>query len=288
MILPSITRAQQPTRSLTLRKSVHNLTEEQLDTLRQAFRAVMQIGDNRGYNFHAGIHGLPLGAGQSELYCRHDLRLWLPWHRAYLYLFELALRDQVPDASLPWWDWASPISHSSGIPEAYTESHLDGQLENPLFSAPIPENAQRDARLLGLDFVPEETFRDSEPPNQLPDTPWAVQRENLLPLNELLKRGDLLDFSEELRKIHNYVHVWVGGTMGSQAFAAYDPIFWAHHSMVDRIWRIWQRDHPGASFDLQTLGQALPPFPLTVAEVLDVTTLGYEYASFATDVPGTG
>lgn len=76
--------------------------------------------------------------------------------------------------------------------------------------------------------------------------------------------------------------------MGSQAFAAYDPVFWAHHVMVDRIWRIWQRDHPGASFDLQTLGQALPPFPLTVAEVLDVTRLGYEYASFATDVRGTG
>ena len=60
MILPSTTRAQQPTRSLALRRSVHNLTEEQVDTLRQAFRAVMQIGDNRGYNFHAGIHGLPL------------------------------------------------------------------------------------------------------------------------------------------------------------------------------------------------------------------------------------
>jgi tyrosinase len=287
VILPSTTRAQQPTRSLALRRSVHNLTEEQLDTLRQAFRAVMQIGDNRGYNFHAGIHGLPLGAGQSELYCRHDLRLWLPWHRAYLYLFELALRDRVSEASLPWWDWASPVSHSSGIPEAYTQRRLDGQQENPLFSAPIPENAQSDARRLGIEPVPTETYRNPQPPNQLPDTDWAVRRD-LVPLERLLRLGDYLDFSEKLRDIHDHVHMWAGGTMGSQAFAAYDPVFWAHHVMVDRIWRIWQRDHPGASFDLQTLGQALPPFPLTVAEVLDVTRLGYEYASFATDVRGTG
>jgi hypothetical protein len=177
VILPSTTRAQHPTRSLALHRSVHNLTEEQLDTLRQAFRAVMQIGDNRGYNFHAGIHGLPLGAGQSELYCRHDLRLWLPWHRAYLYLFELALRDRVSDASLPWWDWASPVSHSSGIPEAYTQRRLDGQQENPLFSAPISENAQSDARRLGIEPVPTETYRDPRPPNQLPDTDWAVRRD---------------------------------------------------------------------------------------------------------------
>src|SRR5215210_3001648 len=111
MIFPATTRAQQPTRSLVLRRSVHNLTDDQLDALRQAFRAVMQIEDNRGYNFHAGIHGLPLGAGQSNIDCVHDDGLWLPWHRAYLYLFELALRDQVRDASLPWWDWTSSISH---------------------------------------------------------------------------------------------------------------------------------------------------------------------------------
>jgi tyrosinase len=287
VIFPSTTRAEQPTRSLALRRSVHNLTEEQVDTLRRAFHAVMQIGDSRGYNFHAGIHGLPLGAGQSNVYCVHDDRLWLPWHRAYLYLFELALRDQVQDASLPWWDWASPISHSSGIPEAYTQRYLDGQQENPLFSARIPENAQMDARRAGWTDVPEETYRQPDPPDQLPDTQWAA-RSGLLPLEELLKLGDFRDFSRELRQVHNLIHNWVRGTMSEVEFAAYDPIFWAHHTMIDRIWRIWQRDHPGGSFDLQTLGQALEPFPLTVAEVLDVTKLGYEYASFAASVPGTG
>lgn len=290
MILPA-TRAQQPSRSLIQRKSVHDLTQDQLETLRRSFREVMGISDNRGYNFHAGIHGLPLGAAQSNYYCRHDLLLWLPWHRAYLYLFELALRDRVPDASLPWWDWASPVSHSTGIPEAFASSDIGGGQGNPLYGAPIPENAKRDARKLadqlGITVIPEETYREPDVPGRLPGAEQAV-REGIPTIEEVVQSGDFLDFSGKLRQLHNHIHMWVGGTMGDAAFAAYDPVFWAHHTMVDRVWRLWQMAHPGASLDLQTLGQALEPFPLTVGEVLDVTNLGYEYAAFSVSVGGTG
>ena len=41
------------------------------------------------------------------------------------------------------------------------------------------------------------------------------------------------------------MHIWVGGHMGQIPFAAYDPIFWAHHTMIDRLWRLWQLRHPG-------------------------------------------
>lgn len=286
MIFPTTTRAQQPSRSLIQRRSVHDLTEDQLETLREAFRAAMSVSDNRGYNFHAGIHGLPLGAAQSAFYCRHDLLLWLAWHRAYLYLFELALRDHVPDASLPWWDWASPISHSTGIPEAFASRNLEGGQGNPLFAVPIPENAKQDAQRFGMTVIPDETYREVSRVDRLPDAEQAV-RERIPTLEEVMQASDFLDFSGKLRQIHNHVHVWVGGTMGDVPFAAYDPVFWVHHTMVDRVWRLWQMGHPGASFDLQTMGQALEPFPLTVGEVLDVTKLGYEYAAFSASVAGT-
>ena len=54
----------------------------------------------------------------------------MPWHRAYLYFFELSLKDLEPTVSLPWWDWTSTAAHTNGLPAAYTEQ--DG---NPLTGA---------------------------------------------------------------------------------------------------------------------------------------------------------
>ena len=58
--------------------------------------------------------------------------------------------------------------------------------------------------------------------------------------------SDFLEFSELLESFHNSVHVWVGGHMGEVPLAAYDPIFWAHHTTIDRIWRRWQLKHKGS------------------------------------------
>jgi tyrosinase len=95
--------------------------------------------------------------------------------------------------------------------------------------------------------------------------------------------GDFIDFSTQLEDIHNSVHVWVGGSMKLIPFSAYDPLFWAHHAMIDRIWRRWQVG-PGATPPAAMLGQALAPFPMTVAQTLDVTSLGYDYAMVATTI----
>src|SRR5205823_8073622 len=109
------------------RRSVTQLLPAQLETLRQGFAAVLQLRDDRGYQFHAGIHGLPL-----PKYCKvaHGQPLFLAWHRAYLYTFELALRDQVADVSLAWWDWR----HERKIPAAFADNTDDSGGANSLQS----------------------------------------------------------------------------------------------------------------------------------------------------------
>ena len=67
--------------------------------------------------------------------------------------------------------------------------------------------------------------------------------------------------------------------------AAYDPIFFAHHCMIDRLWYLWQVRHGNGGIPQATLNLELIPFGKRVRDVLDTQTLGYEYAASATEVP---
>ncbi|KAK1470386.1 hypothetical protein CTAM01_16837 [Colletotrichum tamarilloi] len=49
-----------------------------------------------------------------------------------------------------------------------------------------------------------------------------------------------------LEDVHNAVHNYIGGGyMGRVAFSAFDPIFWLHHTNIDRLFAIWQVCNPG-------------------------------------------
>jgi tyrosinase len=247
---------------LSYRKNVAMLRDPQLATLRAAFTASIGVDDDRGWQYWAGLHGLPL-----PFYCQHHTPLFLAWHRAYLYFFELSLKDFEPTVTLPWWDWTSAWSQQTGVPLRYNDAAAGGE-PNPLAGGPIDALAQQQ----GGAGSPGQTSRAPGSPAGLPT---AAQ------ISELLGRGDFLDFQQQLESYHDAVHVWVGGTMAEIPFAAYDPLFFAHHTMIDRIWRLWQLRHPTAGVPGDLLAEALPPFNITVAQTIDVSGLGYDYASFS-------
>jgi tyrosinase len=253
---------------LRYRRKVQRLKAGQLRLLREAHQAIMDLRDDRGYRYWAGVHGLPLPIG-----CRnaHGTPFFLPWHRAYLYRIERAMRDRVPDAMLAWWDWRTDPDRRSRIPEAYEEEEVDGR-PNPLFSAEVPEQALREGRERGVE-VGDRTRRRPSRDFPLP-TPKAIA--------DLIEIRDFDTFTSNLDSIHGGVHMWVGGHMTEIDFAAFDPIFWAHHAMVDRIWRLWQIRHGQPGPPRSLWDRALEPFGMTVRETLDVTRLGYDYAA-ATD-----
>jgi tyrosinase len=101
-----------------------------------------------------------------------------------------------------------------------------------------------------------------------------------------LALDDFIDFQTQLEDIHNGVHVWVGGTMGDIAAAAYDPLFWAHHTMIDRLWRMWELRHPHAAPPGALLPHALSPFQMTVSQTIDASSLGYDYAASTASTAG--
>ena len=91
---------------LRIRLGVHNLSDAQIAAFRSSYQQMMGIADNRGYQYLAGLHGVPswyCWHHQQNAHSAQQLQLFLPWHRAYLYNWEMAMRDRVPDVTLPWW-----------------------------------------------------------------------------------------------------------------------------------------------------------------------------------------
>jgi tyrosinase len=227
----------------------------------------ISASDNRSWIYWAEFHGF------NRYECWHHARqgndgfpydLFLPWHRAYLTFFDNAARDQNPNAILPWWDWTSDSSHQNGLPAAYTSGG------SALETGPMP----------AMDGQPAgRTSRNAGNPGDLP-TPQQF--------DAVLSLTDFRDFSNQLQDIHDQIHGWVGGDMGSIATSAFDPIFWAHHAMIDRAWYLWQLRHGVNNIPSNYLDKALFP-GYTVQQVLDVRALGYDYAAAAVaagpDVP---
>ena len=246
------------------RRNAQYLTPDQTTILREAFSKSMTVRDDRGYTYFAGVHGLPTPIGCS---IAHGSPYFLPWHRAYLYAFERSLMDLFPAVSLPWWDWTV---HT--IPDIYTATNAP---HNPLASAKVDPVALRQAREGNPPInLPARTVRHPGQPGS-PPLPTAAE------IAALLDVSDFLDFTAQLENFHNNVHIWTGGVGGDMYYiylAAFDPIFWAHHAMVDRIWRLWQQRHSGATPPADILDHALPPFNMTVRQTLSVTALGYDYA----------
>lgn len=248
--------------TILLRQSVTKLTDAQLADFRRAVAASMALSDNRGYSYFAGWHGQPFD------WCWHHNPLFLPWHRQYLHFFELSLQSLVPGVTLPWWDWTV----FDQIPPAYVEDQApDGP--NPL---------------LVRDVTVYQSGRPQPAPPRAPgQAPSVPQLPYARQWQAAMQATSFLEFSQRIEAIHDDVHVWVGGIMSDITWAAYDPVFFAHHTMIDRAWRLWQHQNPGAVPPPSIIDTKLKPNGMTVRETLEVTDLGYDYAGTADSVPGT-
>jgi len=244
---------------------VHNLSDDQVAAFRDAYRQMMQINDNRGYQYFAGLHGVPswyCWHHQQNAHSAQQMQLFLPWHRAYLYNFEMAMRDRVPGVTLPWWDWTLRSPRQSGIPNIFGVLKVGNQT-NPLvtFRINLPNTSPA---------LVHNTKRHPGNPDDLP------AQSNV---DDVLSRTDWNDFTDAIEDVHDAVHGWVSGDMGVVGTAAFDPIFWSHHAMIDRIWWLWQVRNGSGNISTDLLDTVLAPFNFRVRDVLNVNDLGYDYAA---------
>jgi tyrosinase len=149
--------------------------------------------------------------GQDEDY-------FLPWHRMYVYFFERIVRKISGNAqfTLPYWDYTSRANHGVITPE-FRQGSLLVNNRNPGVNTGQPiDKGQR--YQLNLDALKETGYQQNGP-----------------------KMGFCADLDGFL---HGSVHVFTGTrtNMGAVPYAAQDPVFWAHHCNIDRIWTSWNKN----------------------------------------------
>ena len=177
----------------------------------------------------------------------HTTQRFLPWHRIYLIQLEQALRSIHPDVAIPYWDWTQA-----------GEQSIPGWLVSVLPTVVTP------TQTINVTRFPQSAASLATIASNTPNA---------------LAQGDFTNFTALLQGIHNSVHVWVGGSMGSVPTAPADPIFWMHHCNIDRLWHVWQTTPGNAGKNPVLAGAAavMDPWPSTEADTRDITALGYTY-----------
>ncbi len=205
-----------------------------------------------------------------------------PWHRMYVLFLEDMVRSASgdPDFTLPYWDYTTPGKRA--IPEDFRNP------SSPLFAANRNPGINEGTPLDQLPLYPQLEGSIGRDPLGL----------DVLDKIPFLNEGVVTGFNASLDQApHGMVHVLVGdpSNMGSVPTAARDPIFWLHHSNVDRIWASWLaagggRQNPGAE-DWQnkqfTFADAQGRMVLaTTSDFNETAPLGYAFQSLLTP-PGT-
>jgi tyrosinase len=209
---------------------------------------------------HLAMHRLTPPT-QADRNAAHSGPVFLPWHRLMLVLLELQLQRVLNDATvgLPYWDWsadgnlpASQQPHAElwkdtgiggdGTPVAdgpFRESAFHVRIESGA-SAALRSTDRGLNRELGADPLAPGLPTSADVSGALDEdrydkSPWDR--------STLLLRNRLEGWKPPPGpKLHNRVHVWVGGDM-APASSPNDPVFYLNHCNVDRIWEAWMVEH---------------------------------------------
>ena len=243
---------------MMVRKNIRSLSATETQGLRDAVAAMQALPatDPCSWDYQANIHFTR---------CDHSVEYWLPWHRMYLHYFEkiLVAKSGGKLHGLPYWDYTQ--STETTFPgKYYPANYTSGGTSHPNSLHYTPRTNVTSATF-ALDFGSTDVTADD---------------------SNLVFDG----FSGGLQSApHNYVHVAIGGTMGN-FHSPEDPIFWAHHAVLDRQWAKWVgmgggRANPtwdstwmNTSFSFPDYDNGCKMASLRVQDVLDPETqLNYKY-----------
>jgi polyphenol oxidase len=225
----------QPNYSLPIRirKSAFELSTGEINRLKAAYAALRQLttnspNDPRGWLRQGYVHCWYCGGGSDgqagpEI---HGGWWFFPWHRAFLYFHERILCKLLGDDTfaLPYWDWDSQGRQT--FPPPYGDPN---DPSNPLF----------------------DMLRSAKPGDAIDPSVVSAPIMNVAmnsPTTRIFLGGSIPGDAGNMENApHGPVHIWTADTtlqaanndMGVLDTAAQDPVFFAHHGNIDRLWTVW-------------------------------------------------
>jgi hypothetical protein len=156
--------------------------------------------------YQAAIHGTVLSPAQTSWNtCEHGSNFFWSWHRMYLYWFERIVRKMCGDPcwALPYWNWAPG-----------SDLKIPAPFRDPASTLFANRNAAMNNGTGSLN-------------------PAGVS------IGPSFALTDYFATNGNIQGPHGSVHIQVGGGMSGVSTAGLDPIFYVHHSNVDRHWNLW-------------------------------------------------
>ncbi|EPS42856.1 hypothetical protein H072_3102 [Dactylellina haptotyla CBS 200.50] len=182
-----------------------------------------------------------------------------------------SFRTALPGLRIPYWDWAADAS----IPVQVREMK-NIEVANPRGGRQNIANPLYSYKFTDLSEFPDRTFsrmqettrwpqlingRYESQPQALNDAMTGIGGNLKTRVYQLLVAAGYKDFNligttgtphtnnnflDSLESVHDTIHgtVGSGGHMGFVPYAAFDPIFWLHHTNIDRLFAIWQGINP--------------------------------------------
>jgi hypothetical protein len=234
--------------------------ETQLQQFRDAVGLVRNLPDTDVISWAKEVAQHCLNCAPANTNNVHYNWQFVTWHRAYLYFLERILRTlgKQNDLRLVYWDWENPKSRV--LPEIYVPS---GQ---PLFWG-------NRGNLSGPNWP-------------LPD--WKVDVQPLLAIPAFSTFGGTATQRSPVPAVYGGPHAQVHnnfspGDMANLQFSPRDPVFYAHHGNIDRLWSSWvAAGHKNPDF-----GNARVFFYdetrkwrfVLMNDLRDESKLGYKYSS---------
>ena len=284
-----------------IRRNARNLTAAQKQEFVSACYAVKANGAwDKLTLVHAQMSVMMTPAGSSRSQ-PHGGPAFLPWHRYFTYLMELELQKASGNSSLgiPYWDWTVDGASSSIWGDDFLGGNGDtsdgsyalktgpfcfgkwtaiNESGNPIL---YPDGKFTGVlkRRFGYDIgsLPTTTDLNTGLYIRTYDTyPWSRE--------SIGSHRNALEGYTNAPQLHNRVHRWVGQSMRTNV-APNDPVFYLHHSQVDRIWARWQTGNGTTNYVPTGTGpyhhnaqDPMMPWDRTPASVLDyVRDLDYTY-----------